>query len=216
MRIASALLVGLALLACACGVGADSASDGCPPGTSLAGAAPPEGLEQWCEARDTQGRSERHGPWRSWYPSGSLRAHGEYARGSPHGATLHLDASGRRTRVVYFERGSIVAQDDYLRSIVWRLEPADGTCAAPLVAARASGPSGQSAAGCVRVTESALLQEGQWEYRDASGVVIASGEFRQGRREGDWMLRGRDGIANPVGTMPSRGPLVLDEIFPDP
>ncbi len=155
------------------------------------------------------------------------------------GVVEHVDADGRLTRVVHFERGSIVAQEDYQRSIVWRLEPADSSgpdhgsadpesadpesadpesaaCVAPLIPARETGPSGQRAVGCVGVTATALLKEGHWVYRDAAGAVIASGEFREGRRTGEWILTGRDGTATPVSAMPPRGPLVLDEIFPDP
>ena len=56
--------------------------DGCPEGARWQGAAPPDGTEMWCSLPS----GIRHGTYRGWYASGTLRQQGTYHHGSRAGA----------------------------------------------------------------------------------------------------------------------------------
>lgn len=53
----------------------------CPPGTTMQGAAPPAGDEQFCALAD----GRRHGPYQSWYGSGQLMQSLNFKNGLEHG-----------------------------------------------------------------------------------------------------------------------------------
>lgn len=53
----------------------------CPEGTIRAETRPPAGREQWCERRDQDGKSIRHGPYRAWYADGGLKIEGQFLEG---------------------------------------------------------------------------------------------------------------------------------------
>lgn len=64
---------------CACGACEQDNGD-CPEGTSLKGAAPPDGTEQWCEKDGI-----KEGPYTSWHDDGKKSEHGQYVKGMKDG-----------------------------------------------------------------------------------------------------------------------------------
>jgi hypothetical protein len=66
----------------------------CPNGGHIHGEPPPKGFEQWCEVMIADGHATRSGPWMAWYPSGSVRARGEYVGGKRDGEWFVYGASG--------------------------------------------------------------------------------------------------------------------------
>ncbi|MFN0064140.1 MAG: toxin-antitoxin system YwqK family antitoxin [Myxococcaceae bacterium] len=119
-----------ALLWCLSGwmLGATPVPVACPEGSSVRGALPPQGFEQWCVRQTDDGGLVRHGPLRAWHPDGSVRAEAEfcsetrcgrlaewYSNGKP--KTLgELDALGRRQGrwMEWGTDGAIVADATYL------------------------------------------------------------------------------------------------------
>lgn len=101
----------------------------CPTGTTRAGAAPPEGWEEWCEKPDDAGQPRREGPARAWYDSGEIHSEsgwkggklhgpyvehyrggvparqGSYRDGEPHGPWTYFFEDGRKEEEVEFDRG---------------------------------------------------------------------------------------------------------------
>ncbi len=90
---------------------------GCPPGASVRGARPPQGLEIWCEKEGLKhgphaswyrdGRpataglfrnDEREGVWLRYNPKGGLDASASFEGGIQHGAMRTYDAFGRVER----------------------------------------------------------------------------------------------------------------------
>jgi hypothetical protein len=71
----------------------------CPPGTELAGGAPPEGYEAWCEGvPDDAGRLRRHGPSRAWWDGGAVRQEARWSRGRRDGELVEYHRNGRRAQ----------------------------------------------------------------------------------------------------------------------
>lgn len=67
----------------------------CPPGAVLVGAAPPRGLEQWCEVRNEKGEAIKHGLWTIWYAEGKKKSE----------SLMNKGAAGRQER--WFENGQM-------------------------------------------------------------------------------------------------------------
>ena len=64
----------------------------CPEGARLTGSAPPEGEQQRCMKG-----GDRHGPSRSWYKNGRVRAETEWWEGTKHGSfTLWYENGQKR------------------------------------------------------------------------------------------------------------------------
>jgi hypothetical protein len=117
----------LASTCCACAVTAST----CPVGTKLVGEQRKDGRAQWCEVSESHrnampgpGRSYEstfgfvqptgmpggiEGPFTSWYPNGTLAAHGSYlhfgARSVPHGLWTFWYPDGRRRTLGQYHRG---------------------------------------------------------------------------------------------------------------
>ncbi len=62
----------------------------CPPGTKLAGAAPPNGTEQWCERQD----AVKEGPYIAWNDNGQKMYEGEYINGNRIGLWTYWHENG--------------------------------------------------------------------------------------------------------------------------
>lgn len=74
----------------------------CDPGTTAAGAPPPDDTEMWCERVEN---GERHGGYLSWHPNGRIHEVGRYRNGQRHGTwTRYWPSGGPRARV-HFEQG---------------------------------------------------------------------------------------------------------------
>jgi antitoxin component YwqK of YwqJK toxin-antitoxin module len=123
---AAALLLALALPLP--GAAADLA---CPAGAALAGAAWPEGQEQWCEKPDDAGRPQRHGPQRSWYDDGGPQSASSWKMGRLDGHFVEYHRNGRKARegdwrdgekegrwTVWFEDGKPAEEAGYEKGIL--------------------------------------------------------------------------------------------------
>lgn len=64
----------------------------CPAKTRVAGAAPPEGFRVWCENSD----GVEHGPMKSWFESGEVKATGSYRLGRMHGTWIARHENGNK------------------------------------------------------------------------------------------------------------------------
>jgi hypothetical protein len=82
----------------------------CPNGGTIRGDAPPKGIEQWCEVGGTNRGSVRSGPWMAWYPSGALRARGEYVAGKRDGEWFVWSSSGVLVSSRVYLVGEIVGE----------------------------------------------------------------------------------------------------------
>ncbi|MBW1686704.1 MAG: toxin-antitoxin system YwqK family antitoxin [Deltaproteobacteria bacterium] len=72
----------------------DSARLACPEGTREMGAAPPEGLEQYCAIVAEEGSEVLHGPSRTWYRPGTKESEGAFKNGKLHGLWFVWHADG--------------------------------------------------------------------------------------------------------------------------
>lgn len=71
----------------------------CPPGTRLAGGAPPEQYAAWCEGRpDAYGKARRHGPARTWYDDGTLWIEERWVEGKRDGPFVEYHRNGKPAR----------------------------------------------------------------------------------------------------------------------
>jgi hypothetical protein len=69
--------------------------ESCPEGASIAGAAPPKGLQLWCELPG----GVRHGKYMRWYPNGKQAEIGEFRQGKKNGRWIeYYEAGGERDR----------------------------------------------------------------------------------------------------------------------
>jgi antitoxin component YwqK of YwqJK toxin-antitoxin module len=77
----------------------------CPPGAEARGAAPPEGFEAWCEARDLAGRARREGPARTWYDDGAPWVQESFHDGERDGPYVERHRNGAVAREGAYRRG---------------------------------------------------------------------------------------------------------------
>jgi len=103
----------------------------CPAGTELAGAAPPEGYEAWCEGvPDDAGHLRRHGPARAWWDGGAVREDSRWARGRREGEFVTYHRNGRRAQAgryledakdgpwsTWDERGQLLERTEFSRDV---------------------------------------------------------------------------------------------------
>jgi len=91
-----------------------SPSFACPEGTVERGAAPPDGLERWCERGGV-----RHGGYASWFADGDLRETGRYRDGERTGVWTRWFATGGKRAQAEFahdrEHGLVVTWDEFGR-----------------------------------------------------------------------------------------------------
>jgi hypothetical protein len=87
------VIAGVALAAL---LAAELAPLACPPGTTRAGAPPPEDLAEWCGKPGLDGVPRREGPARSWYDDGALRLEERGATVSATGRSSSTTGTGGR------------------------------------------------------------------------------------------------------------------------
>ncbi len=93
----------------------------CPAGAERHGAQPPEGFEEWCEARTPEGRARREGPARTYYDDGGVWTEASYHDGQLDGPFLERYRGGGKARQGVYQAG--------LRSGAWTFFYEDGTVA---------------------------------------------------------------------------------------
>jgi antitoxin component YwqK of YwqJK toxin-antitoxin module len=89
------VIAGVALAAL---LAAELAPLACPPGTTRAGAPPPEDLAEWCGKPGLDGVPRREGPARSWYDDGALRLEERWRDGERDGPFVEYHRNGRKAR----------------------------------------------------------------------------------------------------------------------
>jgi MORN repeat protein len=106
-------LIALAVLAAALAAGGaqpKAAPRGlaCPAGSEHAGAAPPEGYEEWCEASvpEAPGAKRREGPARVYYDDGKLWVEEVFTQGQRNGPFVEWHRNGAKAREGRFSRGA--------------------------------------------------------------------------------------------------------------
>jgi antitoxin component YwqK of YwqJK toxin-antitoxin module len=78
----------------------------CPAGTEAKGAAPPDGVEEWCEARDPAGGpARREGPSRTYYDDGAVWVEATWRGGERHGPYRERHRNGAKAREGAFTNG---------------------------------------------------------------------------------------------------------------
>ncbi len=165
------------LLALALALGAPPAVV-CPPGTEHRGAQPPEGFDEWCEARTADGRARREGPSRTYYDDGGVWVEAPYRDGVLDGPFVERYRGGKEAR-----RGSYQAG---LRSGAWTFFYEDGTVQEESSWTRGV-PDGAFADywpnGKPRSTGRKCLgaQCGTWKSYDDSGRLTGSVEYGEQR-----------------------------------
>jgi antitoxin component YwqK of YwqJK toxin-antitoxin module len=146
----------------------------CPPGAERRGAAPPEGYEEWCEAKDPEGRPWRHGPARTYYDDGGRWTEVSFREGKRDGPFAEYHRGGRKARegayarderdgrwTIWSPTGAVEEESS------WRRGVQDGPFAA-------YWPSGE-----VRTTgrHCGGAQCGRWRTFDESGRELGSVEY---------------------------------------
>jgi len=97
----------------------------CPDGAKPNGETTPEVSEAWCEL-SVDGAIVMHGPYRSWWPGGTLGTSGQYDRGKAVGKWTGWFPSGKLQGEEWFEDGKLV-RSRYLNEegeVVPKLQPA--------------------------------------------------------------------------------------------
>jgi hypothetical protein len=113
----------------------------CPPGTLVAGQAPPLGQEVWCQRPNPDGtftkvgpsitwhsngrkasegafrEGKKDGPWLFWYPTGTPERQGTYAFGVPEGVWTSYHPNGERA-----SEGQMVDGEEHARWTYWNAE----------------------------------------------------------------------------------------------
>ena len=82
---------------------------GCPDGTQANGETVPEVREAWCELH-TSGGVVQHGPYRAWYPNGTLATNGQFDKGKNVGRWHGWYASGAKQGEIVYENGEVVSE----------------------------------------------------------------------------------------------------------
>ena len=81
---------------------------GCPEGTIPNGESVPEIREAWCELHADEGVVQ-HGPYRSWYPDGTLGTKGQFDRGKPDGHWYGWHTNGAKQGEIIYDDGEIAS-----------------------------------------------------------------------------------------------------------
>jgi hypothetical protein len=93
MRVSDRILI-IAVVMFLAVVGCKSSSP-CPEGGRLAGKAPPQGKEEWCEREDQYGNFVRHGRWTRWQNESVKLIELLYRNGKAHGPFLMWHENGQ-------------------------------------------------------------------------------------------------------------------------
>jgi hypothetical protein len=149
----------------------------CPFGTERAGRHPPDGTDEWCQEKDSQGSYRRHGPAQEWYPSGQLKASGSYVHGDKEGAWTICSASGNCGSDT-FRAGQLVNETPSTSAQVGRPEPsatatASGGDSALPATARATPPEPNTmqVGARVRISPKALKRVGLAPIKNEWGTL---------------------------------------------
>lgn len=137
----------------------------CPPGTLLAGAAPPAGLEVWCTRPMPDGTTVRNGPAIEWHGNGAKLSQGAYLHDKRDGPWLFWYPTGTPEKQGSYSNGR--------ENGVWTSYFATGD--------RAS--EGQMIDG---------KENGRWTYWNNDTLTRTEGDFILGAREGVWLDFGPD------------------------
>jgi hypothetical protein len=132
----------------------------CPPGTVVKGAAPPLGLEVWCDRPMPDGTFVRTGPSLQWHGNGQKAAQGSYLAGKREGPWLFWFATGTPERQGTYANGR--------PDSVWT----------------SYHPSGD------RASEGQMVdgkENGRWTYWNNEVLTRTEGEYILGERNGLWM-----------------------------
>ncbi len=84
----------------------------CPDDAVVVGAAPPDGLSQWCQRTNGEGSVIRHGRYRKWYPSGQIAEDVIYVNGEMDGRATRWTEDGKKEETLY-EHGAEVQTTDF-------------------------------------------------------------------------------------------------------
>ena len=80
----------------------------CPSGAKLAGAAPPQGLEEWCETTDEAGLPMKHGLYIAWFDEKQKQAEIHYLNGKEEGRTSAWYPNGKKMAEGLYRAGQRV------------------------------------------------------------------------------------------------------------
>jgi len=143
----------------------------CPPGTEHRGLAPPEGFEEWCEARDETGRARREGPARRYYDDGGLWVDEAFRAGERDGPFAEYHRGGAKAREGVYQRGVKVgrwniwyASGQVEEESEWR----DGVLHGPFVSYWSSGARRAEGRHC------GGAQCGTWRTWDERGALLGT------------------------------------------
>ncbi|MCA9001008.1 MAG: hypothetical protein KDB61_03725, partial [Planctomycetes bacterium] len=124
-------------------------------------------VQYWVDAR---GHETRNGVEETFWPDGSLKAHREFAHGTPMG---HW--------VTYWPDGQV--RSDH------RLDPEQATPMVFFYSTGAKSAEGKAVAG---------RREGEWTYWHPSGQVSEQGSYERGQRQGLWSFHDENGAITQV------------------
>jgi antitoxin component YwqK of YwqJK toxin-antitoxin module len=85
----------------------------CPPNTIQRGEKTPEVSETWCETQNSKGQTVLHGPYRAWYPNGTLGTKGQYHYGQATGFWEAWYENGQKEAEGYFDNGEEIGDWKY-------------------------------------------------------------------------------------------------------
>ena len=139
----------------------------CPEGTTLAGAAPPQGLGQWCERNGGFfGRSVRIGPFMRWHPNGARSVQGNFVNGKPDGLFINWYPDGRKAQETGYKNGLL-----------------QGT----------SVKYNKEGKKIFEGTYNAGTKHGRFHYFTRSGSPKSEGSFRNNIKDGLWTIFNQQG-----------------------
>lgn len=171
-------LAALAVIASAAGPEGSGAPRplACPAGSERAGAAPPDGTEEWCEARVNDGTDakRREGPARLWYDDGKVWIEESFTHGLRDGRFVERHRNGAKARegafaagakdgrwTIWSEAGAVEEESE------WRNGVPDGRFVA-------YWPTGKRR---VEGRHCGGAQCGRWSTYDESGKLVGSVEY---------------------------------------
>jgi antitoxin component YwqK of YwqJK toxin-antitoxin module len=188
----------LLLLAASCSAGRAAghppAPIDCPPGTALAGAAPPAGAEVFCARPD----GVRHGPAVAFYRDGRPLSSGQYQAGEPEGAWTWWRESGTRRADGTYRGGRLEG--------AYHLYHDDGKLylESHYAGGHLEGEASRYHATGRRAAHGFLTEgrkQGHWTFFYPSGARQREGFYREGKRVGRWSYWDEQG--NPVAPPPA-------------
>ncbi len=169
----------------------------CPDGTTLAGAAPPQGLGQWCERNGGFfGRSVRIGPFLRWHPNGARSVQGNFANGKPEGVFTNWFPDGRKAQETGYKGGLL-----HGTSIKYNKEGKkifEGTFNAGVKNGRFAYFT-RSGSPKTDGSFRSNVKDGMWTTYNQTGKPRSKISYREGKKEG------RAELYYPDGSMQSAG-----------